>query len=84
MREFYLRILNEGQDIAKALCGAQLWLRESTAVTLGLVHYYERLYAESGKLDSNAWKWMHYYRANPDVKPFTHSYYRAPLFISVV
>lgn len=77
MGEFYRRHLEEGQGIATALRGAQLWLRDATAAEMKLADYYERLHQASGRRDPNALKAMRYYRANPDVKPFVHPYYWA-------
>jgi CHAT domain-containing protein len=75
--EFYRRHLSEGQEPAKALRGAQLWLRDSTAAELRLADDYERLYRVSGRTDKHAYDSMKYYKNNPDIKPFAQPYYWA-------
>ena len=76
--------LAEGEGVASARRGAQLWLRDGSAGELKLAEAYERLYQESGKRDKEAFRAMRYYRANPETKPFTHPYYWAGFVFSGV
>jgi hypothetical protein len=84
MVEFYRLHLEEEQQPARALRGAQLWLRDATAKKLKLADTYEQLYRASGRRDRDAFQWMRYYGANPDVKPFAHPYYWAGFVFSGV
>jgi CHAT domain-containing protein/tetratricopeptide (TPR) repeat protein len=82
--EFYRRHLAEGQEPAEALRGAQLWLREATAEEMKLSERYEELYRASGRQDVGALRWMRFYRANPQNRPFAHPYYWAGFVFSGV
>jgi CHAT domain-containing protein len=75
MGEFYRRHMEEGEWIAEALRGAQLWLRDATAGEMRLAEQYEQLYQDSGRRDAAALRGMRYFRANPGVKPFAHPYH---------
>jgi CHAT domain-containing protein len=44
---------------------------------LKLAEHYQRLYRASARRDAAALRWMRYYRANPEAKPFAHPYYWA-------
>jgi CHAT domain-containing protein len=84
MGEVYQRHLEEGQSPAKALRGAQLWLRDATAGEIKLAEHLERRYQDSGRRDATALRWMRYYRANPEEKPFADPYYWAGFVFSGV
>jgi CHAT domain-containing protein len=82
MGEFYRRHLVEGEAIAEALCGAQLWLRDSTAGELRLAEYFEQLSNSSRPPDPEAFSSMRYYQKHPDDKPFNAPYYWAPFILT--
>ena len=77
MRRFYLEYLVNGLDPASALSRAQKWLQTATAWELSLADCYELRYQESGLMDSDAFRAMRIFRANPEATPFTHPYYWA-------
>jgi CHAT domain-containing protein len=90
MRKFYELLLPDVHSSersflrtpAAALREAQQWLRSTTAGELGLDMLWNEIYLASGGTDALAQREMRYYRARPEVKPFTHPYYWAP-FIAV-
>ena len=77
MGKFYRRHLAEGQGIAAALRGAQLWLRDTTARDLALADYWAQIYKASGQRDAKSFQAMRYYQAHPDAIPFAHPYHWA-------
>ncbi len=79
MDEFYRRHLSEGQEPAKALRGAQLWLRDGTADELHLADTYQRMYLASGRADKDAYDSYAPLQGQPEGKVplFEHPYYWA-------
>jgi CHAT domain-containing protein/tetratricopeptide (TPR) repeat protein len=77
MGEFYRRYIIKKQELAEALRGAQLWLRNSTAQELDLAACWERHYRASGRRDVDAYHAMRYFQHHPDEQPFAHPYYWA-------
>jgi CHAT domain-containing protein/tetratricopeptide (TPR) repeat protein len=67
---------------AGALRKAQLWLREATAQEMALADYWEQLNQTSARRDANAYRWMRYYRAHPDARPYVHPYYWAAFTVT--
>jgi CHAT domain-containing protein/tetratricopeptide (TPR) repeat protein len=81
---FYREHLGNGLDPASALHRAQDRLRTTKASDMKLAELYERRYQESDRTDPHAYRAMRYYRANPDVTPFTHpSYWAGFIFTGV-
>ena len=70
MVEFYRLLLTDGLDPARALRGAQEFLRTSTAEQLDLADWLERRYEASGGTEADAFEDATYYRSNPDEQPF--------------
>jgi CHAT domain-containing protein len=77
LERFYRHHLCEGLHPAVALNRAQRWLREATTRELGLVARYEQRLAAPGQDDAHSLRWLRYYRAHPDLRPFAHPYYWA-------
>lgn len=77
MIKFYKGLLLENLEPSQALQVAQTWLRQATAEQLGLSGFYEQRYRQSGQKDPTAYRYLRYYRANPQVRPYTHPYYWA-------
>ncbi|HEX9945266.1 MAG TPA: CHAT domain-containing protein [Thermoanaerobaculia bacterium] len=81
VEELYRRHREQGQEIAAALRGAQLWLRDGTAAELGLADRWREVYGASDPPDPAAYRLMRYFRANPGLKPFNSPYHwAAPTF----
>lgn len=68
---FYHLLLHEGRRADQALHQAQHWLREATAQEISLAAYWERQGQLPGSNQQKARLAAEYYRANPDVKPFS-------------
>ena len=68
---FYHLLLHEGRKADQALHQAQHWLREATAQEISLAAYWERQGQLPGSIQQKARLAAEYYRANPDVKPFS-------------
>jgi CHAT domain-containing protein len=75
--EFYRLLLVEGLNPAAALHGAQVHLRESTAIELDLAAWVERGYADSGESDTRMLKDAEYYRSHPSDRTFADPVYWA-------
>jgi len=73
---------NEQLNPAAALHHAQAWLQASTAAELDLATWFERRLESSRGSDSDAFKWMTYYRENPHVKPFENPYFWGGFFFT--
>jgi CHAT domain-containing protein len=84
MEKFYQYHLMDSLDPGMALHKAQNWLRDATAEQMILAYYYKQKYMTSGKRDQEAFQFMRYYQANPQVKPFEHPYYWAGFIFSGV
>lgn len=79
--ELYRRHREQGQGIAAALRGAQLWLRDGTAAEFGLADHWREVYEASDPPDPLAFRLMRYFRANSQLRPFSSPYYwAAPTF----
>jgi CHAT domain-containing protein len=77
MSRFYVEHLGNGLDPASALHRAQDWLRTATARDMSLADRYNRRFQESGRMNRVAYRYMRYFRANPEARPFAHPYYWA-------
>ena len=77
MSRFYVEHLGNGLDPAWALHRAQDWLRTATARDMSLADRYKRRFQESGRMNRVAYRYMRYFRANPEARPFAHPYYWA-------
>ena len=75
--EFYRRHLEGGEDIAGALRGAQLWLRDATADELRLADRWEAVYRQGGASEPYAYRTMRYWRAHSREVPYAAPYYWA-------
>lgn len=80
MEKFYELLLSKPRDdnersVAQALWQAQRWLRKCTVAEMRLELRLQRLYRQTGDVDVR--RWMAYYAARPDDRPFTHPYYWA-------
>lgn len=67
----FYRLLREGWRADRALHQAQHWLQEATAQEMSLAAYWERQGQLPGSNQQKARLAAEYYRANPEVKPFS-------------
>ena len=62
---------------ARALRRAQQWLRKATAREMALADDSDPYHSASRGRDRDAYRWIRYYRAHPDERPFAHPDYWA-------
>lgn len=83
MARFYDLWRKGVREPVEALREAQQWLT-STAAEMKLADWYEQKYEVSRRSDPDAFAWMTYYRASPQVRPFEHPYFWGGFFFTGV
>jgi CHAT domain-containing protein/tetratricopeptide (TPR) repeat protein len=82
LSELYRRHLREGEDPARALRGAQAWLRDGTVRSLAMVELLEKAFERSGRKDRAIHAQLTLWRRRPkESQPFKAPYHWAGFVI---